>query len=145
MDVTIGLIGQGSIDCEEVRSRVRLSPNVSQHVQLKKLFAHKHSKVEIQLEANGVQGGSSANLQIDAIYLVETPSTLGRRVPDSQLTFPIANKVFRCGDHATALGLYLLLHRIRPLKIYGDNALMSARRLGMHTANTLEELMQIDE
>lgn len=144
MDVTVSLTGRGDDEYERARSRVRLSPDVPQHVQLKKSFARQYPKVKIQVEVNEVQGGDSAKLAMDSIYLLEAPSALRQRIPESQVTLKTANKIFRQGDHATALGLYLLLHRKHPLRIYGDNALMSARRLGM-PACSLPELMELDE
>lgn len=142
MDVTVSLGRHGASDYEGVSTRIRLSPGVAQTVQLRKVFAKKHSALKIQIEVMQLDNASEAELILDSIYLLEGLSSLRHRIADNQLTLPIANRSFRQGDHAMALGLYLLLHQKRPLKIYVDNALMSARRLRMHSVRTLDDLLE---
>ncbi len=51
-----------------------------------------------------------------------------------------ANKLFRMGDLVAAMQIYLMLHEQRHLRIYADNALFSARKLGMGNFPNVEEL-----
>ncbi|MDF1615253.1 FkbM family methyltransferase [Desulfurivibrio dismutans] len=68
----------------------------------------------------------SSNTNGDA--LAKTPTRINIA---SNLDIREANQAFRNGDFSTALQMYLELHKIRPLRMYKDNALRAAKRLGV--------------
>jgi FkbM family methyltransferase len=51
-----------------------------------------------------------------------------------------ANRLFRDGDYAAAITMYLKLHELRQLQVYADNALFAARKLGMGSLASIDEL-----
>ena len=81
-------------------------------------------------------------MTIDSLYINETLGSILRRVSNADLNLSVANRFFREGDFSTAMGMYLLLHQQRPLKMYPDNALMAARKLGMDSMLTVDDLLQ---
>ena len=89
-----------------------------------------------------LEGGGVAVLTIDSLHVNESLASIRRRVGETSLTLREANRLFRERDFSTAMGIYLLLHRQYPLQIYPDNALMAARKLGMMSVATVEDLLQ---
>nr|WP_320010999.1 glycosyltransferase family 2 protein [uncultured Desulfobulbus sp.] len=51
-----------------------------------------------------------------------------------------ANRMMRLGEFDTAIRMYLHLYSINPLQIYTDNALLSAKKLGMSELTSIEDL-----
>jgi FkbM family methyltransferase len=140
VDVSIGRYG--NTDYEGAKIRIMLPPGAAQIVQVRKEFAKPHTALKVQVEVLGLEGGGTADLTIDSIYLNETLASIRRRVAEHDLNLRVANRLFREGDYSAAMGLYLLLHQQRPLKMYPDNALMAARKLGMDSVRTVDDLLQ---
>jgi hypothetical protein len=90
-------------------------------------FQAEHDEIRLQLQVIGDVGG--AELRIDDINVYETLASVASRQPEGEPLFPRANSLFRDGEYATALYLYLLLADQRPLKMYRDNAESCARRM----------------
>lgn len=65
---------------------------------------------------------------------------LKKRLSDGSISFKEANCLFRGGDYAAALTMYLTLHELRQLHVYADNALFAARKLGMGSLASIDEL-----
>jgi hypothetical protein len=61
------------------------------------------------------------------------------------LNLRTANRLFREGDFATALGIYLWLGQQHSLPMYADNAVRAARKLGMKEVASAAELTWVAE
>lgn len=142
MTVNVSIGRHASTDYEGAGTRITLAPGSAQSVQVRKEFAKPHIALKVQVEVLELAGGGTADLTIDLIYLNETLASIRRRVAEHDLNLRVANRLFREGDYAAAMGLYLLLHQQRPLKMYPDNALMAARKLGMDSVRTVDDLLQ---
>ncbi len=140
VDVSIGRYG--NTDYEGARIRITLAPGAAQSVQVRKEFAKPHTALKVQVDVLELEGGGTADLTIDSIYLNETLASILRRVAERDLNLRVANRLFREGDYSTAMGLYLLLHQQRSQKMYTDNALMAAHKLGMDSVRTVDDLLQ---
>lgn len=145
MTVSISLARSGSSGYEGTSTEISLLPGIAQSVNLRKLFARSHKTLKVQVEILDLHGASDADLTVEAVSVTETLSGIARRINEADLTLRTANRLFRDGDLATAMLLYLLLHRKATLKIYADNALMSARRIGVGPSLTVEELFEYVE
>jgi hypothetical protein len=76
-------------------------------------------------------GDGSAVLTIDGLGWSESLASVRERIGAGNFNLRTANRLFSEGDFAMALGIYLWLGQQRPLPMYGDNALMAAKRAGM--------------
>jgi len=128
---------------EGVSQLVKLAPGIAQTIMLRKEFAQPHNAVRLQVNVKEFEGGSTANLTINNLAIVETLESMRKSIGAFIGNIATANKTFRAGDYRTALCMYLLLNQQRPLKMYSDNALMAARRLGMGWIKSPEELQQL--
>jgi len=140
--IEVSLGRHGKTDYEGASQRIKLVPGVAQKVTLSKEFTKVHAALKIQVAVLDLEGGGSATLTIEDLYVVESLGSIHRRVGQSQSNLREANRRFREGDISTAMGMYLLLHEQRPVKMYADNALMAARKLGMTSIKSVEELLQ---
>ncbi len=52
-----------------------------------------------------------------------------------------ANVLYRQGSYSEAMESYLQLYQLRKLKMYADNALMAARKQGITSVHTIDELI----
>jgi hypothetical protein len=59
------------------------------------------------------------------------------------VSLPEANRLLREGRASEALAAYLSLHKCDQQKIYEDNALFVARRLGLVGARSIEEIREM--
>ena len=112
-----------------------LAPGVAQSVKLNKRFEQTHAALKLQVEVVDLPGGGSAVLTIDGLGISESLASIRGRLGADRLDLRTANRLFREGDYPTALGIYLWLGQQRPLPMYGDNAVMAARRAGMPWVN----------
>lgn len=142
MTLNVSLGRHGKTKYEGASQRIRLLPGVAQQVKLSKAFTHAHTALKLQAEVVELAGGGEALLTIDDLYVNESLASIRLRVGEANVSLREANRRLRDGDAATAMGLYLLLHQQRPLKMYPDNALMVARKLGMGAVESVEELLQ---
>jgi hypothetical protein len=62
------------------------------------------------------------------------------RIGNAATSLQEANRLFREGDLSAAMQTYLLLHEQRPMKMYADNALLAARKLGLGQFASIEDL-----
>lgn len=141
--VVVASIGRyGASEYEGASERISLVAGVPQSVRIHKECTKAHDALKIQVEVLQLDGGRTADLTIDSLSISETLTSIRRRTDKDHQTLRAANRLFREGDYSTAMGLYLLLHKQRPLKMYPDNALMAARRLGMDSVETVDDLLQ---
>lgn len=142
MKVGISLARHGESGYEGVGRQFVLAAGVEQHIQLCSAFHSQHPALKVQVEVIGPPVGGAADLLMDSIYLVETPSSVRGRLAENDLTLAIANRRFREKDYAAAMTINLLLHEQRPLRMYAENARMAAQKLGLRSASVVENLMQ---
>ena len=142
--ITVGVIlaRHGGADFEGSSCPVTLMPGVAQTVELRKEFTNGHVGLRMEVEVLELSGGDTAVLTIDAILVSETLTSIRHRLGDEDISVRTANGLFRDGDYGAALGLYLLMYQMRPLKMYPDNALLAAGKLGLHWAQTADELVK---
>lgn len=69
-------------------------------------------------------------------------STVSTNNSTNNLTIRSVNKLFRQGEYKKSLEKYIQLYQIHGLEMYGNNALMAARKVGMPTVNTIGELIE---
>jgi hypothetical protein len=141
MTVNVSLGRHGKTKYEGVSQSIKLIPGVAQLIKLGKDFSRSHSELKLQVEVTELEGGG-ALLTVDDLFINESLASIRRRIGEENITLREANRRFREGEVATAMGLYLLLHQRQPLKMYPDNALMAARRLGMDRVETVDDLLQ---
>lgn len=142
MTVGISLARHGESGYEGVGRQVALAAGVEQHIQICKAFHSQHPALKVQVEVVKPPVGGTAELMMDSIYLVETPSSVRQRLADKDLTLSAANRMFREKDYAAALTINLLLQEQRPLRMYAENARMAAQKLGLRSTAVVEKLMQ---
>jgi hypothetical protein len=63
-----------------------------------------------------------------------------KHLGDVSVSLREANCLFRDGDYAAAMTMYMKLHELRQLQMYAHNALFAARKLGMGSFDSVEEL-----
>lgn len=131
MTVNVSLGRQGKTEYEGTAKRITLAPGVAMIVNLSKRFTQSHAALKLQLEVINLPGGGSAVLTIDNLGINESLASIRDRQGAENLDLRTANRLFREGEYPTALGIYLWLGQQRPLPMYGDNAVMAARRSGM--------------
>lgn len=142
MTVLIGLARHGSDQYEGTSNRVKLTPGIEQSVRLSKKFSKFHDALRLQVEVVDLVGGGAADLTIETLSITETLASIQRRLDEGDINLRTANHLFREGDYRTAMGVYLLLHQQRPLRMYPDNALMAARRLGLDWVSSADDLLR---
>lgn len=143
MTVNVSIGRYGTLEYEGANKRVKLEPGVVQTVPVRKEFDKPHTALKVQMDVVQLEGGGTADLTIDLVSVNETLASIQHRVNESDLNLREANRMFRAGDFSTAMGMYLLLRQQYPLRMYSDNALMAARKLGMDSVQTVEQLMQL--
>lgn len=84
--------------------------------------------------------GRATVLPIDRAGRSESLSSIRARLGTGSFNLRSANLLFREGDYPGALGIYQWLYQQQPLKIYGDNAVMAAQKLGMDWVSKLDDL-----
>lgn len=70
--------------------------------------------------------------------LAAAPIVQGNGEPDLRT----ANRLFREGEYAAAMKIYSQLFELRPMRIYEDNALLCARKMGLKNVATVQDLRQ---
>lgn len=140
MTVNVSLGRYGKSGYEGISKRIALVSGISQVVKLDRLFKLAHQSLKLQVEVLDLPGGGSAVMTIDCLGISESLASVRERIGADNLNMPTANRLFREGDYLAALGVYLWLSKLRPLGMYADNAVRSARRVGMTWVNTFEEL-----
>jgi hypothetical protein len=131
MTVDVSLGRHGNSKYEGTNQRITLAPGVMQSVKLGKRFDKAHTALKLQVDVIDLPGGGSAVLTIDGLGISESLASIRERVGAGNFDLRMANRLYRDGDYPAALGVYLWLSQQRPLPMYGDNAVMAARRLGM--------------
>ena len=142
VNVSLGrhLTRHGKTDYEGTTQRIKLAPGVAQHLKLYKRFDQAHAALKLQLDVIDLHGGGAAVLTIDNLGVNESLASIRERLGAENLDFCTANRLFREGDFAAALGIYLWLSQQRSLPMYADNAVMVAKRLGMHWVKSAADL-----
>lgn len=138
VDVSIGR--HGSSEYEGYSERVTLMPGRDTVIKIQNKFVADHVALKLQVDVIDLPLGDKALFCIDSFCIVESVMSISSRIGISNMTFKAANNFFRAGDIATALVLYIWLYRKSPLKIYINNALFSARRLGLKWVKCEEDL-----
>nr|VFJ43159.1 MAG: methyltransferase, FkbM family [Candidatus Kentron sp. DK] len=145
--IRVTLARHGATEYEGASREIRLMPGEGQTIRLTHAFTNPHGAIRIQVEVIELEGGNTADFGIDALWINESLTSIGSRLGNDNIDLPSdlsrANRLFREGDYRMAMGLYLLLHRQRPMKMYHDNAMMSARRLGMNWLTSVDELVEM--
>jgi GT2 family glycosyltransferase/glycosyltransferase involved in cell wall biosynthesis len=141
MQVLMSVGPFGDSPYEGSHKTVGLYPGVEQAIVCENVFAKRHAALEIQLEVVSMEGGT-ADLWIADAFLNESALGIRQRIEDSQVELRTANRLFRNGDYAGAMALYLQLSKMRPMAMYGDNALASARKLKWGGVSTVQDLVQ---
>lgn len=142
MTVNVSLGRHGKTEYEGTTKRFTLAPGAAETIKLSKEFTREHRALKLQVEVLDLKTGGSALLTIDDLYIIESLASIRKRLGDVNITLHEANRRFRDGDLGTAMGMYLLLGQQHPLKMYSDNALMAARKSGMATIRSTEDLLQ---
>lgn len=140
MTVQSALARHGDTAFEAAHQRTPLLPGQPRTIALRKQFTKPHAALRIQLEVLELEGGGTADLTIDALAITETAHSVVRRLGGRDVSLQTANRLYREGDYQTALGLYLSLSQKRPLKMYMENALQTAYRLGMDWVKSEDDL-----
>lgn len=142
INVQVCLGRHGKTDFEGSSKRITLQPNIEQKITLTKLFSMQHSALKVQVEVLELYDGTTADLTIDTIYVTESLSVTRQRTTENEMKLPVANRLYREKDFSKAMGIYLHLHGLRPLKMYSENAFMCARKLGMGEVSSVNELLK---
>jgi hypothetical protein len=145
MTVNVSLGRHGKTEYEGDTQRITLAPGVAQSVKLSKRFDQAHEALKLQIEVLDLPGGGVAVLTIDGLGVNETLDSIRTRLGAENLNLRTANRLFREGDFATALGIYLWLGQQHSLPMYADNAVRAARKLGMKEVASAAELTWVAE
>jgi FkbM family methyltransferase len=142
MTVNVSLGRHWSTDYEGATQRIKLAPGVAQSVKLVNLFGKPHTALKLQVDVLELPGGGSANLIFDELFITESLAAAQRRLGDEPFTLREANRLCREGERSLALQMYLQLYDQRSLQMYADNALHTARKLGLGQFKTIADLRQ---
>lgn len=142
MTVSVSIGRHGNTPYEGESKRIELLANVAQEIRLSKRFKDDHTALKLQVEVVGLEGGGTALMTIEPLLLGESLAGAKSQLGQDKMNLLTANRLFREGDFSAALYLYLLLHEQRPMKVYADNALWAARKLGMGKFASVDELRQ---
>jgi hypothetical protein len=115
-----------------------LLPGAQRLIKLNHRFDGPHQAARIQIEV--LTPTSNVELGITAVQLCESLASVEKRLSAEQLTLSYANRLFRDGDYTTAMCIYLLVGDKVPLRLFSDNAMACARRLGLATVRDADEL-----
>ncbi|MGY8651010.1 MAG: FkbM family methyltransferase, partial [Verrucomicrobiia bacterium] len=140
MKVVVSLGRHGNSEYEGTNQRITLAPGVAQSVKLGRRFDKAHAALKLQVEVVDLSGGGSAVITIDGLGVTESLTSIRDRLGAEKLNLRTANRLFREGDFATALGIYLWLGQQRPMTMYGDNAVRAAKRVGMPWVKAAEDV-----
>lgn len=142
--VRVSLGRHGTEAYEGNHQAIKLNTGEKQKIQIDKIFSNNYSALKIQLEVLNIEKADSVDLIIDSFSIdALSISKIRQRTTDkSQINLANANILFRQGNYAAALDIYIMLYVERPLRIYADNALMCGRKLGLNSVKTLDELLQ---
>lgn len=141
MAISVSIGRYGDSEYEGANELLSLRAGVEQSVHICKQFAGRHDALKVQLAVLQLEGAATADLTIESVSITESLTSIRRRVDAGELHLSMANRLFREEDYSTALGLYLLLHQQRPLRMYPESALAAAHKLGMDSVQTVEELL----
>lgn len=142
LSLVVSISRHGDARYEGASTRITLQPGVTQTVQVRHRFVHQHAALRLQVEVDAPAGAEPFEISIDSVSLSESLASLREHVTDRELQMAVANQLYRTGQHAKAMGLYLLMHERRGHAMYLDNARMAARRLEIAEANDVEALRQ---
>lgn len=140
MTLNVSLGRHGASEYEGVEKRIALVPGVPQALQLYKCFKLNHQQLKLQLDVVESAHAASAVLTIDQLGLGEVLASTDERLDPNSLNLRTANRLFQDGDFITALGIYLRLSQQLSLSMYADNAVISARKLGMSWVKSIGDL-----
>lgn len=140
MVAIVSLGRSGTAEYEGTGTRISMTPGVAQSVLVRHKFSKHHATLKVQIEVLELEKADTANLKIESLWIAESLTSIRLRVQEEDQTLRFANRSFRDGDHLTAMGLYLVLCEHRPLRVYPDNALMAARKLGIDSVDSADEL-----
>ena len=138
--VQVSLGRHGPSGYEGTTQRIALTPGVAQRITLNKAFQKQHEALKLQIDVVDLPGGGSTVFTIDQLGLCESIASLRQRLGTDALSLSHANRLFLEGDLPAALAAYVWLSQQRAFPMYGDNALRTAKALGMSWATHVEEL-----
>jgi glycosyltransferase involved in cell wall biosynthesis len=124
---------------------VKLTANSPETIIIKRKFSNAHNSLRLQIDLVEIDNGTQAELTIENISIVETLTNRSTKTPDSTMNFAEANKKLRDGHYHAALCAYLLLNKKNQFKMYTDNAIRAAHKLGMKWVNSLDHINQVME
>ncbi len=142
MTVNLSLGRHGKTDYEGTPQHIKLAPGLAQSVKLVKLFSKPHVALKLQVEVLKLPGGGSTNLTIEELFFNESPATVKQRLGDTPVNLHKANRLLREGDLSMALQMYLQLYELRPQQMYADNALYTAKKLGLGQFKNIADVRQ---
>ena len=141
----ISFARHGTGDYEGTSETVRLTKNKTIKFTTRNAFVKDYSNLKLQIKILEIEENHEmVSLTIGKIY-IDTLfiSKIRNHVTNTALiSLKIANQLFREEDFYSALDIYILLYNENPLKIYAENAIMCAHKLGLNSVNTLDDLLK---
>jgi FkbM family methyltransferase len=142
MTVRVSLGRHGNTDYEGCHVVADLYPQSPSNIRQKKLFLKDHVALKIQIEVLSHENSDTSLFTVSDLYLNETLSSIRKGLDKDSFSVRHANELFRDGKFESALGIYLAMLNERHLRMYSDNALMAAKKLGFDSASSLSELLK---
>ena len=144
-NVMLSLARHGRSPYEGTAASFALTAGATQLVHARHTFRQTHDELRIQLEFVTAAGAAAADIDVTLVSLTETFASLKdyAGLPDRGLA--LANRMYRERRYPQALVIYLQLHRQNGLRLYLDNARMTAHKLGMHDTSSLPALAALLE
>lgn len=140
MKVAFSVARHGRTKYESSITLVDLMPDVPQTIILSKEFTLDHDALKLQIEPREYSDSEDAVLTIDQLGFAESLSSIRKRIDADEFGLSDANLLFRKGDYISALSMYLILCKERPLTFYEWNIVRSAAKLGMSWTKTVSDL-----
>jgi glycosyltransferase involved in cell wall biosynthesis len=141
MQVRVSLARFGDAPYEGSHKTILLHANTDHSVVCGHLFSRHYSALKIQIDILSMDA-ASANISVSRMFMNESIGGVRERLSNCKVDLSTANQLFRRGDYVEAMALYLGLNEKRPLKIYAENAIASARKLKWGGVSTVQDLVQ---
>lgn len=142
VDIRLKLLFDGqpasAVDCLETQ----LFPHQMRTLQLKQVMSIPVNQFALHLELLHIAGRADVSVAVEEFFLNESLDSLRQRfVGDNEfICLAHANRLYRQGKYGLALAIYLMLAQRRSLKLYSDNALMCAQKMGIASGLGIEAL-----
>lgn len=138
VEVRVALCRHGNQPYEGTQCQVRLQAGAPQVVRLQHRFANEHAQVRLQVEFREVVQG--LELTVAEPFVHHRLEGLLAGLENVSITLSQANRLFRQKNYTLAMAIYLSLAERIPLRMYRDNALACAGRLGLSSVCDESEL-----